>query len=828
MFSLIHSKKIVGSVVLMLCMSLFGTITAPAFAAERLENAASKSVQNFANGNADDPALGQRASDAGISCGFGWTDNSSMTGCVAVLMSILMWLTGMLLYYAGLLLNFAVIETVVKMGENFDGLLGIYTAWEVLRDIGNVVFVFAVIFIGLATILQVNRYSYKQLLRNVIIGALLINFSLLIGKVVIDVTNLAAAAIYDRSIPNATQCTSAQLTTQEAVQGCIDAGIAGSFMTQLKLTTFFSSTYEGGLLTMAENAGVTASQKGALQKIIMVGFMASIFFVVTAFVFFAGAVMLIGRFVILIFLLIFSPIAFVGMAFPKLGGYASKWWDKLFSQAFFAPVYFLMIYVTLQVLRTPVMSGATNSNTFADALITTSGRFDVVLNFAVVIGLMLLALIVSAQMGAYAGNALLSWGKNTTKAFVGATAGAAAAGSLGSIANKFGREYDRINAAINTSRTGRIARRVVSAGSLGLLSDRAITSGVKSVQNKKFLGGESYAEQKKWKENRKKEQNITSRETDHEIAVKHVTSPTFQNELKSADPKVREAALESQRKVRAMSGADTVKYYNRAGLSKAEKTAFLAGITSPQLDALFTNKDDIDDDERAEIHEIRYGEMLKNASEAYKAEEEARDLENQAVRATGATQTTLLSQAAAKRATAETHRASITAATKNMSNQELENLYTSGRASVQQLSDLSPSLSGGMWNKVSSSEKIAPGTRDELSKVRYREFYNALQSAAATRNGADLSRFEQQIGKMDPGALAGMPDATVFNVIMSDRELWQAFARALKPAQVKKLTDENKLSPSDRNRVRNYIDSGSYPSTKYFSDDKTVRAMWTT
>ena len=59
--------------------------------------------------------------------------------------------------------------------------------------------------------------------------------------------------------------------------------------------------------------------------------------------FFAAVFLFITRCVVLAFLMVTSPIGFAGMAIPPLHEMATKWWDQLLKQSFFAPIFILLI-----------------------------------------------------------------------------------------------------------------------------------------------------------------------------------------------------------------------------------------------------------------------------------------------------------------------------------------------------------------------------------------------------------------------------------------------------------------------------------------------------
>jgi hypothetical protein len=100
--------------------------------------------------------------------------------------------------------------------------------------------------------------------------------------------------------------------------------------------------------------------------------------------------MFIIRGVVLTFLIITSPVGFVGMVVPFLGSLANEWWNKLISQSFFAPLYLLLILVALKIMEGVVE--ATGTLSLMQALTNPNST----LMGNVVMGIMIIAFLVAA------------------------------------------------------------------------------------------------------------------------------------------------------------------------------------------------------------------------------------------------------------------------------------------------------------------------------------------------------------------------------------------------------------------------------------------------
>ena len=125
----------------------------------------------------------------------------------------------------------------------------------------------------------------------------------------------------------------------------------GTFGTQYSGNEGISNAIMGKLgFATIYNAGKVNSEVFKAGYTWVVGFMGIILFLVTAFVMFSLAFVLIARFVILLLLIIVAPIGFAGLAIPNLKGTADMWWDALIKQTITAPVLLLLLYIALRII----------------------------------------------------------------------------------------------------------------------------------------------------------------------------------------------------------------------------------------------------------------------------------------------------------------------------------------------------------------------------------------------------------------------------------------------------------------------------------------------
>ncbi|MDP7366353.1 MAG: hypothetical protein QGH83_03745, partial [Candidatus Pacebacteria bacterium] len=325
---------------------------------------------------------------------------------------------GFIVGISGSLLNVAVDETVLKMGKNI-GEKGIgpvvEKGWKVFRDLANIIIIFALLFIGIATILRLENYGVKKLLGTLIIVALLINFSLFFTRVIIDSSNLLAVQFY-----NKVESSQAHLEGKEGNFLTGWSGFSDSYMQALKLSTLYS-----------KNDFSDITQGLNTRDIFLITTFGSILFLVSAFTFLAGAFLLVIRYVALIFLMILSPLAFVGMILPKTQKLAGQWWSELFKYAFFAPIFFLLSWFVIEIINSSAFQNSIglfgdNRDEFSalTAVDTFQGSIPLVLNFVIVIVFVIASLIIAQKLGLYGSDAVMKWGGSARKWGQGVVGGA--------------------------------------------------------------------------------------------------------------------------------------------------------------------------------------------------------------------------------------------------------------------------------------------------------------------------------------------------------------------------------------------------------------------
>ena len=401
------------------------------------------------------PSQVPASQQASIDFGCGVTEPKA---CIPAAAWGVMNVMGRLASLTGLALNYSMQKLVVQMGLLVNRMTAIDIAWKTMRDLVNVLLVFLTIFIGIATIIGISGYGYKQLLWKVILAALFVNFSITFTKFVIDVSNLFAIETYKQILVQGQRegaggsdpslCTNPAGSVDPAnpaapnptdpgiPDDCMQKGIAGTFFHQTKLVTLYSGANLGASITEVD-------KNNNYARLFWTALLGSVFLLILAFVFGAAAFFIMMRLVILIMLIILSPIGLVAWI-TGVSGIGRQWWHQLLNQSFFLPIMIIFWWISLKIIMdmnrvlgldasgfvgtAKVISGGTE----AESASNFEGAMAIVVFYFIISAFLIASLVVARSLGAYGANATMSIGKSWSRKagmMVGAGAGAATVGA---------------------------------------------------------------------------------------------------------------------------------------------------------------------------------------------------------------------------------------------------------------------------------------------------------------------------------------------------------------------------------------------------------------
>jgi hypothetical protein len=203
--------------------------------------------------------------------------------------------------YAGIAFNFMLQYTVADFSKTLDtyGFVShMQTAWTFFRDLANIGIIGIFTFIAISIILGLQQFGQKKLVARVIVIALLINFSFLFSKLMIDISGVVAQQFYTASIK-----------TLGTSDGTSQLGIADIFLQRAGIP----STYGGGNGVLADLQRIGLSPKLLVYYIITTAL-----YIGFGLIFLYGIVVLTARAVFLFAFTVLSPLAFATYLLPSL------------------------------------------------------------------------------------------------------------------------------------------------------------------------------------------------------------------------------------------------------------------------------------------------------------------------------------------------------------------------------------------------------------------------------------------------------------------------------------------------------------------------------
>jgi len=189
----------------------------------------------------------------------------------------------------------------------------VYEMWRFVRDFFNTMLIMVLLFSAFATVFQASTgYHYKKVLLNLVLMALLVNFSYPISRFIIDASNIFMYGFLNQ------------------------LGGEGSF---------WSIVEKSGILNITTNGG---SANASIYYLIS----AVIFTFMFAITMLTIAVLLVIRTVALTIFIIFSPIAFLGSTQPgtDLANVASSWWKEFMKYCFAGPIMIFMLVLANKMM----------------------------------------------------------------------------------------------------------------------------------------------------------------------------------------------------------------------------------------------------------------------------------------------------------------------------------------------------------------------------------------------------------------------------------------------------------------------------------------------
>ena len=310
-----------------------------------------------------------------------------------------------ILTIAGMLFNIAIEYGIDKFSVLYGWVKdGVELGWTIFRDLANILIIGLFTFVAISTILGSSEYGYRKMVPRVLLVAILINFSLLFTKLIIDTSHFVASQFLDSMVAEQKKAGTASVTTPSSNSVADDAtknratfeqrqtaGVAGAFMNRLGIPKLGDSY----------NA-VRKAQEEHSSWVVGIGYglLALVVSLLTAAVLFYGAYLLVARSVLLLILLLTSSLAFATYLVPKLdgGGYGwKKWWDSLFKSAVFAPLFIILLWISLKIAE-PLSREIGGKGSLGQIAMDPVGNIAALFNYLIVLGFLFASIKIASAV----------------------------------------------------------------------------------------------------------------------------------------------------------------------------------------------------------------------------------------------------------------------------------------------------------------------------------------------------------------------------------------------------------------------------------------------
>lgn len=346
-----------------------------------------------------------------------------------------------ILTIVGNLFDWSIRFAILNIGSGtYGGLMeAVGSVWTIFRDTFNILFIFLLLWVAIKTILQIDSSGAKKMITSIVIAAVLINFSLFITKIVIDVSNILTLAVYNKILEVSVDARN--LTLPQGASEDIKRSISNTIITGLGMPAQYNS----------DNTELKINEESITQdliKLITTG--------VVIWVLFVASMLFIVRLATFFILMAISPIGFIGGVIPSLDKQASDWKSELTNQAILAPMFLFFLLIAIKVMKTGLLLIGNNSQK----------GVGLYFNFFVVIFLLLYGLKKAKSLSGTFSDMISSGAKLAGGFALGAATGGLAMAGRAGIGRLAGMaaNNDKLKAAAAAGGIGGFASRMVLKG----------------------------------------------------------------------------------------------------------------------------------------------------------------------------------------------------------------------------------------------------------------------------------------------------------------------------------------------------------------------------
>jgi hypothetical protein len=239
-------------------------------------------------------------------------------------------ITAGLVYIATSIFDSAVENFILEISDLFGDSnsvnSGIYTAWKAVRDIANIAGFFGAVYMGLMYIIG-RADNLKKMFVNLMMFAILTNFSFPIAKFAIDIANVVSLNVYG------------SMTSNSSGQYQMDKGLGTALIGKMGLSGFIVNEKD------VKKEGISSNLSSWTVSF------ATLFYLLFAiFVFAEAALFILVRGVTLAIYVIFSPLMFIGGLAPIFSDMHKKWRENFVGAVLVGPLLMIFLWVAFKIL----------------------------------------------------------------------------------------------------------------------------------------------------------------------------------------------------------------------------------------------------------------------------------------------------------------------------------------------------------------------------------------------------------------------------------------------------------------------------------------------
>lgn len=397
--------------------------------------------------------------------------------------------------------------------QGFDGLYSsistaVETTWTFIRDLANITIIGLFVFIAISIILGLKEYGEKKLIARILMVAVLINFSFLFTRIIINTSNFFSSTIY-------TQMVSPSITSVKAAEA--DATGTQTPEDTKSLGRQFRKLLEIGTINYSPSffsKEATTNESGTFTGALIQAFANILFAFLATLLFIYGALLILSRFLALMMCLLLSSLAFATFLLPSWSAMGwSKWWSTLIKNALLAPVMMIFLWASLSMAQG-----------IHDNLMKT-GRLSeldskVVIGYILILGLFGAGMYIASQLATNIGHRVAILGTGVSAGLVGKGLGSVGRQTIGRGGTLLGERFAKLAKEANARGQGfrasmfdlaargskMTAKRDYNIGNTGLAQSIAKAAGLDKKHLTSSVGGfEGY-------EKKRNERNLATAE----------------------------------------------------------------------------------------------------------------------------------------------------------------------------------------------------------------------------------------------------------------------------------------------------------------------------